>query len=345
MDRWLTASLIVLSILPVSFAEETKPLKPGEAVDYSKLAIYPERWKERKVDTKLYPWQGKEVVLLTTKDDLDGEVMARFVSQLDAGWKLYADLIGKSPRPFKQVAGKPCIAAIPGAELTCGYGCGYIGATGIEAAGFYATDYPLAKKNPNAFSHYYFYEMGRNYHVFGDRHSLFITGYAVFMRYVCMDALKCEDPDAGTRKVIEQAEQGYADSKLSFLQAFTTLDGLDEKTPRLKGISPSDQPVLYAAAMLKLRKDNGGDEWVKRFFAALHKCPEVKADTKEKALKQSLSWLVSASVAAKKDLTPVFVDRWRMPLSDATRKALKEVDWTKADPAEVLKGLPTEATK
>ena len=42
--------------------------------------------------------------------------------------------------------------------------------------------------------HYYFYEMGRNFYTFGDRHSLFITGYAVFMRYACMDALKCEDP-------------------------------------------------------------------------------------------------------------------------------------------------------
>ena len=44
--------------------------------------------------------------------------------------------------------------------------------------------------------HYVFYEMGRNYYTFGDRHSCFITGFAVFMRYVCMDALKCEDTDA-----------------------------------------------------------------------------------------------------------------------------------------------------
>ena len=329
MNRWLAGFLIVLSIRQVSHAEEAKPLKPGGAVDYGKMAFYLEKWKKQKVD---------------------GKTMARFVGRLDAGWKVYADLVGKAPRPFKQVAGKPCIAAVPDASLTCGLGCGYIGATGIEVGGFYASDYPLVKKQPRAFPHYYFYEMGLNYYVFGDRHSLFVTGFAVFMRYACMDALKCEGPDAATRKVIEQAEQGHADSKMPFLKAFATLDGLGEKGPRLKDregkdIHPSDQPVLYAAAMLKLRKDHGGDAWARRFFAALHRCPEVKPDTKEKALQQSLSWLVSASVAARKDLTPVFCDRWRMPLPDATRKALKAVDWSRADlgPPEVVKGLPAAA--
>jgi len=352
MNRWLAGSLLVLPLIQFSHAEEAKPLKPGEAVDYGKMAFYPERWKKQKAAGKLYPWQGKEVVLLTTKDDLDGEVMARFVGRLDGGWKLYADLVGKPPRPFKLVAGKPSIAAVPDASLTCGIGCGYIGATGIEVGGFHASDYPLVKKSLKAFPHYYFYEMGRNYYVFGDRHSLFTTGLAVFMRYVCMDALKCDDPDAATRRVIERAEQGHADSKMPFLKAFTTLDGLGEKDPRLVGkdgkpIHPSDQPVLYAAAMLKLRKDQGGDAWVKRFFAALHRCPEVKPDTKEKALRQSLNWLVSASIAAKKDLAPVFCDRWRMPLPDAARKALKAVDWAKADldPAEVIKSLPAEPAK
>jgi hypothetical protein len=36
--------------------------------------------------------------------------------------------------------------------------------------------------------------MGRNWYVFGGRHSSFITGYAMFMRYSCMDARGCENP-------------------------------------------------------------------------------------------------------------------------------------------------------
>jgi hypothetical protein len=347
MNRWSVACLIALLTLPVSHAEEARPLKPGEAVEYRDRAFFPRRWQERKLSTRLFPWEGDKVVFLTTKDDLDGEVMARFVGRLDAGWKRYADLVGKSPRPFKLVAGKPSIAAVPDAELTCGYGCGHVGATGIEVGGFYASDYPLVRKQPDAFPHYYFYEMGRNYYVFGDRHSLFVTGYAVFLRYVCMDALGCDDPDDATRKVIEECEERYAASDLPFLKAFTTLDGLDEKAPRLKDPGPSDQPVLYAAAMLKLRQDHGGDAWVKRFLAALHRCPEVKPETKEKALRQSLNWLVAASTAAKKDLTPVFAGRWRMPLPDATRKALQAVDWAKADldPAGVISQVPAKPAK
>jgi hypothetical protein len=68
--------------------------------------------------------------------------------------------------------------------------------------------------------HYVFYEMGRNFYTFGDRHSCFITGFAVFMRYVCMDALKCEDTDARTRQVIEGIEPLLSASGLSFLDLF-----------------------------------------------------------------------------------------------------------------------------
>ena len=330
-------------------AETAKPaeLKPGEPVDYGKLAFYPERWEKHKLSTQLVPWEGRHVVLLTTRSDLDRAVMTRFVERLDGGWKLYADLVQSSPQPFKQIRGKPTIAALPRGDLSCGYGCGYIGVTGVEVAGFYDHDYPMVEKDRDAFAHYYFYEMGRNYYTFGDRHSLFITGYAVFMRIVCMDALGCKDPDRATREAIEKAEELYAKSDLGFLRALTTLDGLDEKAPRLKDaqgrpMGPSDQPVMYTAVMLKLRRECGGDAWVKRFFGELAKCPEIKPETKQAALRQSYSWLVAASCAARRDLAPVFVDRWRFPLSEETRKALSAVDWQSAETgaAAVLGKVP-----
>jgi hypothetical protein len=349
---WLGCSLLLMtdaaSCLP---GEPAKPaeLKPGEPVDYGKLAFYPERWKQHKLSTQLVPWEGRYVVLLTTRSDLDRAVMARFVERLDGGWKVYADLVQSTPGPFKQLHGKTTIAALPRGDLSCGYGCGYIGVTGVEVAGFYDHDYPLMQKDRDAFAHYYFYEMGRNYYTFGDRHSLFVTGYAVFMRIVCMDALGCKDPDRATRDVIERAEALYAKSDLGFLRALTTLDGLDEKAPRLKdadgrAIEPSDQPVIYTAAMLKLRRDYGGDAWVKRFFAELAKCPEIEPNSKEAALRQSYSWLVAASCAARRDLTPEFVDRWRFPLAADTRKALAAVDWRNAETnaAAVLRKVPAK---
>jgi hypothetical protein len=322
-------------------------VQPGPAVGCNDIVFYPERWKERNASTELFPWRGEEIVFLTTRGDLDRAVMARLLARLDDGWRLYAELTGRRPEPFKLLDGKPVLVAVPSADFTCGYGCGYIGVTGIEFAGFYDADCRLLRENPQAMPHYYFYEMGRNFYTFGDRHSLFITGYAVFMRYVCMDVLKCEDPDVETRRAIEAAEKLFAESGMSFLQGFTTVAGLDEKAPRLKDregewLQPSDQPVIYASAMLKLRRDYGGEKWLKRFFTQLAACPEIKPENEEAALRQSLSWLVAASCAARKDLSPIFADRWRMPLPPPTRQALSAVDW--ADPnlaaPEILKSLP-----
>lgn len=345
---FLLGLALVFTVGDPANAVAPKPPAPGRAIDYGPMAFFPNRWKEQEHSTQLFPWEGKQVVLLTTKKDLDPKVIEVFLDRLDGGWKYYADMVGQSPRPGKLLKNKPTIAVVPDGRLTCGYGCGLVGATGIEVAGFDGSDYPLVVKNPKAFPHYYFYEMGRNYFVFGDRHSAFTTGYAVFMRYCCMDALKCEDAEAKVRDQIEQAEGHYAKSNMPFLQAFTTQGGLDEKVPRLKDmVGPSDQPVMYASAMLKLRNDYGGDGWVKRFCRQLATCPEVKSDTPEGALYQSVMWLAAASVAASEDLTPLFVDRWRLPVGEKTRKALKQIEWKAQEltAITVLQSLPDDVTK
>ncbi len=316
-------------------AAEVAPLKPGARFDYSKFAFQPESWKQRGLSLQLTPWTGTNVIFLTTDDTLDPALMGIWVSRLDAGWQVYADLTGRVPSPARQFEGKVTIAAVPGYDLTCGAGCGYVGATGIELAMFYDHNYPELKTHPNAMPHYVFYEMGRNYYTFGDRHSCFITGFAVFMRYVCMDALKCEDTDAATRKVIEGVEPRFSASKLSFLDLFTMVS-IGEKESRIKDesgklIEPSDQPVCYASAMLRLRRENGGDGWVRRFFHELAAAPTSNPDTKKGALNQSWYWLLCSSVAAQKDLSPVFAGEWKLPIAEETRAALGRIDWKKED--------------
>jgi len=316
-------------------AADVAPLKPGGRFDYSKVAFQPESWKQRGLSLQLTPWTGTNVVFLTTDDTLDQSLMGIWVSRLDAGWHVYADLTGQAPSPARQIEGKVTIAAVPGYDLTCGAGCGYVGATGIELAMFYDNNYPELKTHPNAMPHYVFYEMGRNYYTFGDRHSCFITGFAVFMRYVCMDALKCEDTDAETRKVIEGVEPRFSTSKLNFLDLFTMV-GMGEKVSRIKDesgkvIEPSDQPVCYSSAMLRLRRENGGDGWVKRFFHELAAAPTSNPDTKKGALNQSWYWLLCSSVAAQKDLSPVFAGEWKLPIAEETRVALRKIDWKKQD--------------
>jgi hypothetical protein len=337
----------MLALASVGLTMPVRAVEPGEPVDYKGLAFYPDRWEKRKVSTQLVPWEGEQVVFLTTSKDFDPKVMQRLLDRLDAGWKHFGEIVGKSPRTRNLLNKKTTIAAVPDGRLTCGAGCGYVGATGIEVSLFYNRDYAVLKDQPDAFLHYYFYEMGRNYFVFGDRHSAFTTGFAVLMRYVCMDAMKCDDPEAKLREQIENAEAVYSKGDLSFLDAFTTQGKLSEKQNRLRGFrGPSDQPVMYTSAMLKLREDYGGDDFLKAFYKQLLTCPSVKYNSKQAALQQSASWLVAASFAAGQDLTPVFVERWRMPLSAESLAAFKAIDWAKEERSagELMKALDIQFT-
>ena len=247
-------------------AESAGSLQPGKLVDYRPLAFEPQVWEQKQVSTLLLPWTGSNVVFLTTNGTYDAVLMSHWVRRLDQAWTLYADLMGARPGPFKQLDGRAIIAAVPGAEFTCGAGCGYVGASGIELAMFYDWNYPALRANSNAMPHYVFYEMGRNFFTLGDRHSAFTTGFAVFMRYVCMDTLGCTDEDAPTRRTIEAVERLIRTGDMPFLKTFTNADGLSEKEPRVKDatgrwVSPSDQPVTYASAMLRLRREHGGNVW------------------------------------------------------------------------------------
>lgn len=305
---------------------------PGEPIDYKPLAFYPDRWEARGIDTTMHPWEGEHIVFFTTTDDLDQDVMDRFVDRLDAGYALYEDIVGRAPHTHSEWNGKTPIAAIPDSALSCGVGCGYVGATGIELGKFYTVDYPMVAENPDAFPHYAFYEMGRNYFVFGNKHSNFTTGFAVFMRYVCMDTLECVDPEANAREKIEEVEARIAESDISFLDAFTNAGAYTEKQPRLQNFRGGcDQPCVYASAMLKLHTDYGGDDFLRRFFRQLDTCPGYPNNEPEGALKQSVAWLIAASCAAGEDLTPVFVDRWRLPLNGRARRLLRNVDWDRDD--------------
>ncbi len=332
---------LLLSLSAPLCAEE---IKPGEPFDYASMAFYPDRWKEQKLDAKMIPWEGKEVVVVTSETPLDGKVMGDFIKQLDGGWKLYREMVGETPRNFKVHKGKPTIVALPGDTLSCGYGCGMVGATGIEMTRFYTGHFPGVAKNPLDVPNVYYYEMGRNFFVFGDRHSCFTTGFAVFMRYVCSDTLKLHDGDKRTRGVIDSAIDLFEKNDMSFIDAMTEFGEHGEKGNRLKDekgkpIGPSDQNVMYASLMLKLRKEYGGNAFVKEFYHELVDCPSVKAVDQKTATQQSIIWMVCASVAAGENLAPRFSKNWKLKLDEDMLKKCALVQWKTASAKRVASKL------
>ena len=297
----------------------------GPTVEYQELAFYPKRWVEKDAPSEMESWVGKHVAFLALPGKFDEKVMSDFVGVLDDGWETYLDFTGKAPRARKTVEGRAPIAAVPGNGLTCGAGCGFVGVTGIEVQGFYRSHYKTIKKNVKAVPHLYFYEMGRNFFTFGPRHDCFRTGFAVFMRYVCLDKLEIKDGDKRTRKVIEKAIDQYAKLRLEFLPTFTNAYGLGEKKNRLKD-RPTDQPVMYASAMLKLHQELG-DDWVRAFYRQVSDLPQGNGQDPAGARLQGLGWYLAASVAARRDLSEFFVKQWRFPLTEKEAAVLADVDW------------------
>ncbi|MGI9239543.1 MAG: calcium-binding protein [Verrucomicrobiales bacterium] len=322
-------------------------LEPGEPFDYPSIAFYPDRWEKKDLTAPMTPWVGEEIVLVTPDDSPDRKVIGEFVGHLDRGWALYREIVGKSPKMHKAYAGKPTIAILPAPGLSCGYGCGYVGSTGIEMSDF-KNHYRAAEADPLAVPHAYFYEIGRNFFVYRDRHSCFTTGFAVFMRYVCMDSLDLHDSDKRTRKTIDDAIGMFEKNDMSFLDAMTSFGPHGEKGNRLrdeegKEIVPSDQNVLYASLMLQLSHEFGGNDFVSRFYQSLHEVPSIRPTDETTARKQCLSWLVCASVAAKADLTERFTQDWKLALDQNTIDLLGGIDWEKTSIEKVFEKLASSS--
>jgi hypothetical protein len=329
--------------LPVRYFRlyRVRPQDASPEFDYLEAgyAFYSERWLDHKLPSGLIPFEGDEIVFLARKDWLaegqfDLHRMAAFVSLLDAGWRVFEDLVIRLPRPSNQINGKGTIAALPRREydlLDGAYARGRSGATGIEDTGFYERTWPLFLEDPLMFETHYFYEMGRNYYLFRDRHSLFATGFAIFMRYVCIDLLDLRTTRPQRRRTVETLETEYAASDKDWFQIFVEDWETQRETsrPQKFGYYPSDLSSIYASIMLRLAGEYGTD-WIREFYRQLFTCPEGDPSTTEGQILQALNMVVSASLAAGEDLTPLFINRWKFPLDEATVTALGTVAWADA---------------
>ena len=167
--------------------------KPVQAI--SEIYEYTSFQKDK---YSLYSTEGKNVVLLT-KNKLKTADAKFLIDYLDDAWSFYADRASGEPSEGSSYNGKVIIAEV---DKTCGAGCGYLGAQGIEIQSDYMQKAIASAKNKQV-DRIFLYEMGRNWWLYTAKvanndlpyKSAVITGFAVYMSFRIADYLREKDLD------------------------------------------------------------------------------------------------------------------------------------------------------
>jgi serralysin len=263
----------------------------------------------------LTPWQGRYVsVLVEPGGSRDPKVMRKLVSALDRAWEYYAETVGRLPATVHSLNGRVEIAEV---SSTCGAGCGYIGATGIEIqTTYFESMYQQIAQN-NLYDHIPFYEMGRNFWFWSPQLQFqapdsdpVVTGFAVWMRFRSMAAARIQGaPFNGTpfatfaSQVAALSGQYEADPSLTFDDTLA-----QDKSPGL--YQGTD---FWASLMMQLARLHGEQTFVARFWQHAEALPLASSTTDAVT-----NWVQEASYAACTDLSSVFYVRWGFPRPDAS---------------------------
>jgi len=308
MRQAFAALPVVLLLIPAT----TSAIEPGQRVEYKTFENRTEH---------LYPWLGSRVAVLTKSANLDRRAMQRLVDALDATYDYYARTTGKTPRRFREYKGRMSIAQV---TKTCGAGCGYLGATGIEVMDDYFNNLYRRIKEDNEFDQLLFYEFGRNFWVFGskleyhgrDDTGSVTTGFAVFMRFKAMEAAGVRGAPFGDmafpefRRAVERIVDEY--QRNPHLNWGNTLRV--GKSPAFGGGAD-----LFASMMLHLTGRLGGEAFLQRFFREVAGLPDAKST--QDAVD---NMVVAASRASGRNLVPIFESFWRWPAGKRTLDKLIE---------------------
>ena len=266
----------------------------------------------------LYPYPGRNIALLVPSPTLDRPTLTTIVDVFDQVYDYYRQTTGRDPSLYFNYNGLATIAVVPS---TCGYGCGFLGATGIEIvnAGFDLL-YNAVRSN-NQYDQTIFYEFGRNFWFYGDRieykapndTGAVTTGYAVFMRFMAMEATGVTGgPFNGydflcfKSEVQRLLDRYLADPSLTWSN--TLAIGRAPANPI--GLGATD---LFAAFLFELRQ-LFGQGFIDRIWKEVGQRP--RATTTQDAVD---NFILAASAASGRNLTSLFSDIWRWPVSSRAR--------------------------
>ncbi len=261
---------------------------------------------------QLYPWEGTKVVVLTVSKNLDPIIMGRILAALDMSYATYNELTNFTPVNAKTYNGKLVIAEIPQASKSCGAGCGYLGATGIQIYDQYFFKLYEGVRTKNQFDQVLFYELGRNFWNYSKWNSRLafkendsvVTGFAVLMRFVTMAANDIPISDFNSYSgeefldtVRNLAKIYLSNTSFAFSNTFAV-----QKSPGELGTTD-----LWASIMMDFARRSGEKVFYNEFFKSIETLPQ--ANTTTEALK---NWETALSKATKQDVSIEFANTWKM---------------------------------
>ena len=268
---------------------------------------------------QLCPCVGRNIALLVPPSLYDISILTAIVLKIDSAYDFYFMANGQKPTLYYKYLTYSTVAVT---DSSCGAGCGFLGATGIEmVTGFFNVLYNDVMNN-NLYDQVVFYEMGRNFwfyrnkieYVGPDEIANITTGYAVFMRFASMEYSGVSGANFGSvpfdtfkQRVIDHFSIYLSNNSLSW---FNTLKLGKSAT----GGSPT---TLVASLFFKLNSLFGepfSQTTENSFISKLWRA--VGNTTKRLTTLNAIDNLISAvSVASGTDAKPLFAS-WKFPSSD-----------------------------
>lgn len=267
----------------------------------------------------LFPIVGRNVVLLVPSADLDQTVLKQMVDTFDRAYDFYSYSTGRQPQLYLNYQGKATIAVVPS---TCGAGCGYLGMTGIELQNDYFEKLYTGVLQYNQYDQPIFYELGRNFWFYehkieykgDDNTGSIATGYAVFMRFMAMEAAGVTP--APYNNMDFARFRAEVEGLLPVYWQYASLDW--DNTLRLGKAPPNSMELggsdLFASILFDLRERYGDPilQWIWK-EVDLRPDAEITQDAVD-------NFVMAACAATEKNLTGLFANRYRWPVSSAAVK-------------------------
>lgn len=283
----------------------------------------------------LQPWLGRHLAFLTPPaPPLSTNVMGPILIALDKAWDYYqsATAPGRQPAPYGPTTyqGRDTIAVVTDGG-TCGAGCSYVGFTGTELT---TTSFNALYDDVNnsfQFDQVLFYEFGRNFWFYDGQlnyHSPEVTppdagpvatGFAVYMRFMSMDAAGVNGgPYNGfsfsffRSQVVSLIDSYILDSTLNWTNTFR----ISQAPANTLGLGATD---LIASLLMRIERDFGKPGFATNFW-------------KQVALRNVVfstqgavdNFILAASATTGKNLVGIFTNTWKFPVSTAAAQEAQQ---------------------